>query len=386
MAVKTEQVQTRKALREFIYFPEKLYRQDPLWSPPIWMEERQTFTAKNPILAHSDYALCLARENGAVVGRVLAYVDHTFNDYYHSKIGMFGSFESIPRPEVAGALLAETERWLIGQGMATIRGPINPVVECWGSLYRGFERPATFMTPYNPSYYNEYLDDLGYHKVKDLLAFEADARQGYQIPERFVRFREKLLACRPNIRMRRIDLKHLTRDAEAIWRISNEAIRDNWGWVPYDKEELKSTIKKLKPIADPDAIWIVEDAGQSVGFCLGFPDINIILRQNRGRILPFGFITLLRKRKRLQDFRLFGLALLPEYHSLGLDVLLYMSLFEALAPRGVRLEASYVLEDNSSMINALQKLGLEITKTYRVYEKALSAERHIDRSLKGMKP
>lgn len=383
MAVKIEKVQTRKALREFIYFPEKLYRGDPLWSPPIWMEERQTFTTRNLVLAHSDYALFLARENGEAAGRVLAYVDHTFNDYYHSKIGMFGSFESVRRPGVAGALFAETEHWLIGRGMDTIRGPINPVVECWGSLYRGFERPATFMMPYNPSYYNEYLDGLGYHKVKDLLAFEVDTKQGYQVPERFIRFREKLLARRPNIRTRRIDMKHLTRDAEAIWRISNQALRNNWGWVPYDKDELKSTIKKLKPIADPDAIWMIEDAGQPVGFCLGFPDINIILKQIRGKILPFGFITLVRKRKHLQDFRLFGLAVLPEYHSLGLDVLLYMSLFEALAPRGVRLEASYVLEDNASMINALQKLGLKITKTYRVYEKALSADRHIDRSMKG---
>jgi len=369
--VTIEKVRTRRALREFVYFPEKLYNQDPLWSPPIWMEERQTFTAKNPILAHSDYALFLARENGSVVGRVLAYVDHNFNDYYDSKVGMFGSFESIRAPEAAEELFAETERWMIARGMDTLRGPINPVPECWGSLYDGFDRPATFMMPYNPSYYNEYLENLGYDKVKDLFAFEGDSKQGYQIPERFIRFREKLAARRPDIRIRRIDMKHLTRDAEAIWRISNQAIRDNWGWAPYDKEELKSTIKKLKPIADPDAIWMVEDAGQPVGFCLGFPDINIILRRIRGRILPFGFITLVRRRKRLQDFRLFGLAVLPEYHGLGLDVLLYMSLFEALAPRGVRLEASYILEDNSSMINALQKLGLEITKTYRVYEKAL---------------
>jgi ribosomal protein S18 acetylase RimI-like enzyme len=63
---------------------------------------------------------------------------------------------------------------------------------------------------------------------------------------------------------------------------------------------------------------------------------------------------------------------LPEYHSLGLDVLLYVSLFEALAPRGVRLEANYVLEDNPKMINALQKLDLRLTKVYRVYEKALT--------------
>ena len=229
------------------------------------------------------------------------------------------------------------------------------------------------MMPYNPPYYNELLEDLGYRKVKDLLAFEGDSLAGYRIPERFIRYREKMLARHPEFRIRPIDMKHLLRDAETIWRISNQAIRNNWGWTPYGLGELQDTFKKLKPIADPDAIWIVEDAGKPVGFCLGFPDINVILRKIRGRLIPFGFLTLLRMRRRLRDFRLFGLAVLPEYHGFGLDVLLYISLYEALAPRGVRVEASYILEDNPPMINALKKLGLVQTKTYRVYEKALGS-------------
>ena len=372
MAVTIETVRSGRTLREFIYLPRALYRTDPLWSPPIWMEERQTFTTRNPLLAHSDYALFLARDDGRAAGRILAYVDHNFNDYYKSQIGMFGSFESVRNPEVAAALFRETEKWCTARGMDRIRGPINPVEECWGSLYRGFDRPATFMMPYNPSCYNDFLEDQGYRKVKDLLAFEGDTRTGYRIPERFTRFREKMLARRPDIRIRPIDMKNLLRDAESIWNISNLAIRNNWGWAPYGLEELQATIKKLKPIADPDAIWIVEDAGKPVGFCLGFPDINIILRRIRGRLFPFGFLTLLRLRRRLREFRLFGLAVLPEYHGFGLDVLLYLSLYEALAPRGVRMEASYVLEDNSAMINALEKLGLKRTKTYRVYEKALA--------------
>ena len=371
MAVTIETVRSRKTLREFIYFPRVLYGKDPLWSPPIWMEERQTFTTKNPLLAHSDYALFMARVDGRVAGWILAYVDHNYNDYYKSKIGMFGSFESVRKAEVAAALFGEAERWLAARGMDRVRGPINPVEECWGSLYRGFDRPATFLMPYNPPYYNDFLEDLGYRKIKDLLAFEGDARKGYRIPERFIRFREKMRTRHPEFAIRPIDMKHLLRDAEAIWNISNQAIRNNWGWAPYGLEQLQATIKKLKPIADPDAIWIVEDAGKPVGFCLGFPDINIILRKIRGRLFPLGFATLLRRRRRLRDFRLFGLAVLPEYHGLGLDVLLYMSLYEALAPRGVRMEASYILEDNPPMINALKKLGLVQTKTYRVYEKTL---------------
>ena len=371
MAVTVRTVQSRKDLRKFIYFPETLYGRDPLWSPPLWMEERQTFSTRNPLLAHSDYALFLALSDGRVVGRLLAYNDHNFNDYYQSRIGMFGSFESVRRFEVAAALFSQAERWLADLGMDRIRGPINPVEECWGSLYRGFDRPATFMMPYNPPFYNDFLERLGYEKVKDLLAFEGDARKGYRIPERFIHFREKLRSRRPDIRIRPIEMKHLLRDAEIIVDISNQAIRNNWGWAPYGVEELKATFKKLKPIADPDAIWIVEDAGRPVGFCLGFPDINIILRKIRGRLFPFGFLTLLGMRRRLREFRLFGLAVLPEYHGMGLDVLLYMSLYDALAPRGVRMEASYILEDNPNMINALKKLGLVQTKTYRVYEKGL---------------
>jgi GNAT superfamily N-acetyltransferase len=373
VAVAIETVRSRKTLREFIYFPRTFYSRDPLWSPPIWMEERQTFTTKNPLLAHSDYTMFLARLDGRAAGRILAYVDHNFNDYYKSKIGMFGSFESVRNLEVTAALFRETERWLTAQGMDRIRGPIHPVEECWGSLYRGFDRPATFMMPYNPPYYNDFLEKLGYPKVKDLFAFEADASKGYRIPERFLRFREKMRARHPEFDIRPIDMKHLPRDAETIWRISNEAIRDNWGWAPYGLGELQDTFKKLKPIADPDAIWIVEDAGRPVGFCLGFPDINIILRKIRGRLFPLGFVSLLRMPRRLREFRLFGLAVLPEYHGMGLDVLLYMSLYEALAPREVRMEASYVLEDNSAMVNALEKLGLVQTKTYRVYEKELAA-------------
>jgi ribosomal protein S18 acetylase RimI-like enzyme len=320
------------------------------------------------VLAHSDWRLLLARRQGRAVGRLLAYVDHSFNRYYGSATGFFGSFECAEDPEAASALLGEAERWLAGRGMRAVRGPINPVSECWGFLLEGRERPPTFLSPYNPPRYNDYAAAGGFAKVKDLLVYEADAREGYRIPERCLRFRERLLARRPSIKVRRLELRHLEREAEAIWRISNEAVSGNWGYVPLDRQELAGVFRQLKPIADPDAIWLVEDGGEPVGF----PDINLILRRIRGRLLPLGFIRLLTGARRLRDFRLFGLAVRPAYHGLGLDVLLYVSLFEALQPRGVRLEANYILEDNARIRNALEKLQMRRTRIYRVYEKGLT--------------
>jgi ribosomal protein S18 acetylase RimI-like enzyme len=370
MGMHVEEVTRGRGFREFLRLPERLYRDDPDWSPPLWADERKTFTTGNPVLAHSDYRLLLARRDGRPAGRVLAYVDRSFNAFYKSSTGFFGSFES-EDAEAADALLAEAEAWLASRGMNAVRGPINPVSECWGFLLVGHGRPATFMSPYNPPSYNDYALARGYAKIKDLLVYEADALEGYRIPQRFLDFRRHLLERRPSLTVRRLELRKLEREAEAIWRITNESVSGNWGYVPLDREELAGVFRQLRPIADPDAIWVVEDGGQAVGYALGFPDLNILLRRIRGRLLPFGFLTLLAGVRRLRDYRLFGLAVLPAYHGMGLDVLLYVSLFEALQPRGVHLEANYILEDNARIRNALEKLSMTQTKVYRVYEKSL---------------
>jgi ribosomal protein S18 acetylase RimI-like enzyme len=263
------------------------------------------------------------------------------------------------------------EKWLRDRGMEAIRGPINPTAECWGFLNDGFDLPQVFLSPYNPPYYNRFMEDLSYKKVKDLMVYEADSKTGYTIPQRFERFTSILFKRRPELSVRRLNKKNLLDDAEAIWRITNKSLANNWGYVPVSRQVMLDVVKKLKTILDEDAVWFVEDKGKPVACALGYPDISGILRNMRGRLLPFGFLKLFFGLKKVTDYRLFSLAVLPEYHNLGLDVLLYMSLYKALQPKGVRLEANYILEDNLHIRNALEKLGMKQIKRYRIYEKAL---------------
>jgi len=227
------------------------------------------------------------------------------------------------------------------------------------------------MAPYNPRYYNDFARRLGYAKVKDLLAYDASTERNYRIPERFSKFGECRLAEGSGLSVRMLSMKDLERDADAILSISNEAFKDNWGYVPLNRQEFQDMFRRLKPIADPHAIWFVEDRGTPVGFALGFPDLNVILRRIGGRLLPLGIFQLLFGIRGVTDYRLFGLAVLPEYHGKGLDVLLYLQIYKALSPCIRRLEANYVLEDNPRIRNALEKLGLDLVKTYRVYEKSI---------------
>ena len=115
----------------------------------------------------------------------------------------------------------------------------------------------------------------------------------------------------------------------------------------------------------------MENEGKPVGFCLGFPDINILLKRINGNLLPFGWARLLLGARKLRDYRLFGLAVDPAWHKRALDALMYIHLFEHLKAKGVRMEANYILEDNLHIKNALERLGMRHIKTYRIYEKAL---------------
>jgi GNAT superfamily N-acetyltransferase len=368
------EVQTASDVRKFVFFPRKLYAGDPNWAPPLWADEKGAYSArKNAILAHSDFTLLLAEENGEVVGRSLVYVDRNFNAFYKTRTGFFGAFECVNASNVAKALDEAAVEWLSARGMERIRGPIHPVAESWGFLYRGYETPPVFMAPYNPPYYNAFMNDLGYKKAKDLLAYEANNDKGYILPPRFEDFSRRLLSRRPGLSVRPLSLKNLEREAETIWRISNIALKDNWGFVPLERVELVDMFKRLKPIADPDAVCFVEDEGNPIGFALGFPDLNVILRRIGGRLFPFGFFQVLFGIRKVGHYRLFGLAVLPEYQKKGIDVLLYTRICRALQPRIRRLEANYILEDNWSIRNALEKLDLTLVKTYRVYEKPFTA-------------
>ncbi len=370
--IEVRKVEKPSEMKAFVRLPEKIYRENPHWAPPIWMDEKNAYRPENnPILAHSDYELFLAYKNGEPVGRNLVYIDREFNKYYRTKIGFFGAFECEDDSQIAATLLTAAETWLAEKGMTSVRGPIHPVAEVWGFLAESFDTPPIFLSPYNPQYYLRFMDEFGYDITKKLLVYKGDAEDNYVLPERFAGFTDRLMKHRPNITVRPIDMKNLKSEAEHIWRISNAALSDNWGYVPVEYEIMLDMLRKVRPLVNPESVCFVEDNGEAVGYAFGFVDLNVVLKQINGNLLPFGFIKLLRGIKRVRDYRLFGLAVLPEYHGMGLDVLLYVKLYQGLLPKNASLEANYILEDNYSIRNALEKLGLRRTKSYHVYEKPL---------------
>jgi len=96
-------VQSKRDLDEFIHLPWSIYKGNQNWVAPLFMIEKQRFSAKhNPFFRHADVQLFLARREGRTVGRISAQVDSEHIRYWHERAGFFGFFECENDPQAAG--------------------------------------------------------------------------------------------------------------------------------------------------------------------------------------------------------------------------------------------------------------------------------------------
>src|SRR3546814_8183270 len=84
-------------------------------------------------------------------------------------------------------------------------------------------------------------------------------------------------------------------DAEAklIMGLLNDAWSDNWGFVPLTDSEIAYVGKKLKTLVFEDLIRVAEVDGEPVAFMIVLPNINELLIDMDGSLLPFGWARLL---------------------------------------------------------------------------------------------
>lgn len=364
--------QTPEDLKAFIELPYQLYKDDPVWVAPLRSEQAAQFVAaNNPMLDHCTYALFLAKEGERVVGRISAFLDHLALDHWKEPIGLFGSFECIEDETVALALLGAARDWLVGKGMKSMRGPWSFASQEWGLVVDGFTPDPVILAPYNPPYYNKYLQKFGLQKAKDLKVYICDARDGWEIPERYLTLTD-VVQKRYGITVRPVNMKNLEADVVTITNLANTSISDNWGFYPVTEAEARTMAHDLKQIINPKGVIIAEDReGKPIGFAMSLPDINLMLKGLNGRLGLRGIFRMLFILRRIHQYRMWALGVLPEYQSRGVDTLLYRATYDALFTPTTRLEINYVLEDNDRMNNALYKLGVKDLRRYRVYEIAL---------------
>ncbi len=360
--------------RAFIDFPHELYKNDPNYVPELYMAQNDLLNEKkHPFYQHSQVALFLAYEGNRIVGRIAAILNNNHNSFNNTQDGFFGFFDTTDNPEVSRLLLQRAEEWLKNRGVKQFIGPVNlSTNETCGVLIEGFDTPPVAMMTYNKPYYTKLLQQYGFKKNTDLLAYKIEAGKFHDKPVRVLNAFTERLRSR-NITIRKANLKEFDKEVEGLKEVYNQAWDKNLGFVPMTNEEFRFMAKDIKLVLDPDFCLVAEHEGRVVGFALCIPDINeVLIKLRKGRLFPFGFIKLLRGLKKIKTIRIIALGVIEEYRMMGIESCFYGTIIQNGQAKGIHTaEASWILEGNQMMNRALEKINGQVYKRYRIYEKAI---------------
>ena len=376
MSLNVSPVRSRRDLRAFVGFPWTLYNatDHPQWVPPLRMTVYDALDReKNPFYHDADRELFLAVRDGRIVGRIAAIENRAHNRFSNDRVGFWGFFECVNDQGVADVLFAAAGAWLAARGLGIMRGPMNPSTnyEC-GLLVAGFEHRPTFMTAWNPPYYDALCRGAGLEKAKDLLAFWFSGGPEFTLPELVERQAARALEG-GRVNFRSLDPSRFDEEVKALWSVYNDAWERNWSFVPMTHAEFVHTAKDMKQLLDPRLAFMAEIGGVAAGFMLALPDYNEVLAKNRsGRLFPFGGLRMLWGKTRIGGVRVMALGVKKQFRSRSILALFTHEIMRrgrAIGKRGA--EASWLLEDNQLIVKPMRGMGAQELKRWRVYDRAV---------------
>lgn len=360
----------------FIYLPYRLYKNDKYWIPPIFFERYKNLR-KNPFFEHGKAKLFLSI-NKKVMGRISAHIDYLHIEKYRDSTGFFGFFESENSQEVANELFKAAENFLKSEGIKRIRGPFDFNINGEsGILVDGFNHSPYIMMPYTKEYYPALIERYGFKKAKDLYCWK------YELSNKISEFTEsihKSIKDNPKIKIRSLSTtkKEFEKDVLICFEIFNNAWSKNWGFLPITESEAKDLAGTLKSVLDSDLAFIVEYEGKPCAMCIAVPNINEIIKDLKGVILPQHIIKFIYRliigKRRIKSARLILLGVKEEFRNLPdakyLPILMFVEMHKRAENRGYKEgELSWTLEDNIKINRGIELMKAYKYKTYRIYEK-----------------
>lgn len=363
----------KKQVDDFLHLPFSIYKDTPQWVPPLQMDERLRLNPKRfPFYRHSQAAFFLAYEGTRPIGRLAVLDNRRFNDFHRTRTAFFYLFECANNKDAAAALFNSAFEWACARRLDKINGPQGfTILDGFGLLVKGFEHRPAFGLPYNPPYYADLIEAQGFVKTEEIVS-------GYlgpdiQFPARIHQLAERLAERRGLHILRcktRRDLDRLIPHFKALY---NNALGETEGTVPLTNEEMDTLANQLLWVADPKLVKLVMKDDKAVGFLLAYPDVSRALQKTRGRLFPFGWLTLLLELRRTDWININGAGLLPEYRGSGGTAILYSEMFKSVTenPRYRHAEVVQVGVDNGNMQRDMENFGIDFYKIHRTYQRGL---------------
>jgi hypothetical protein len=375
VTVEVVDTQAKAQVRRFMDLPFRLYGRHPQWVPPVLDDIKLMLNRqKHPFYEHSDAEFYLATRAGQAVGRLAVMENRRYNDYHQKKQAQFYLFECEDQLETAQALFEQAFAWARARGLNQCVGPKGfGALDGYGLLVEGFDqRQMMTMMNYNFPYYPRLVEQLGFEKEVDFASFYVRADL-FEMPPVVHAIAARALK-RGTFQVQRFTSKQYMAKhwAKRIGAAYNRAFVANWEYYPLTDREIDLLVDNLMLVVEPRLVKIITHGDDVVGFTFAFPDVSAALQRARGRLTPWALVDLLLDMRRTKCVALNGNGILPEFHGLGGNALLYSEMQKTVREAGFQYaEFTQIAETAVQMRQDIVKLGGELYKNHRVYRRQL---------------
>ena len=376
MSIEIRPVRTRSELKKFVNFPEKLYRHNPYYVPPLVFDQLDTLDQKKGAAQEfCDSELYLAYKDGELAGRVAAIVNHKANEQWNHKEVRFGWYDFIEDKEVAQALMDKVYEFGRKFQMESVVGPPGFTdFDPEGMLIEGYDQLSTMALIYNFPYYNDYLNEMGFGKDADWIEYIVTVPE--EMPERWPRL-AAIIEQRANVHVRQLTRKIIRKEdyGHKVFRLINECYKDLYNFTVLPDHMAEKYLGFYLSILDLRFLSMVEnDKGELVAFGISMPSIVKALQKTRGKLFPFGWLPLLNamflNHGDVAELLLIGVR--PDYQNSGVNSLVFMDMFRKFSAMGIkRCESNAVLETNLKNQGQFREFNPVSKKRRRSYIKKL---------------
>ena len=375
MPITILEVNSRKELKDFIAFPEKLYKDSPNWVNALWKDEYDTLLKeKNPAFEYCEAWYFVAKNGNETVGRVAAIVNHNANRDWNEKYMRFGWLDFVDDPEVSAALMGKVEELAVKLEMTAVNGPFGFTdMDREGMLVDGFENRGSFTTLYNFPYYRDHLERLGYLKDADWHQREYDVPG--EVPDKLRQY-SQIIKKRYNVRLLEpVSRKRLRKYGIGLFEAYNKAFVPLYGFSPLTQRQIESYVDQFLPMINFDLIAIViNNEDKVVAFAITMPNISLALKKCRGKLFPFGFLHILKALKSYEFVDMLMIGVVPEYQQKGLNAVIFDHLNTNFIKLGVKkVVANPQLDNNTAVQNIFDYYEGKPFMTRRCFIKVISA-------------
>ncbi len=368
---------TRRERRAFLTFPWKVYRDDPLWVPPLIPERMKLIDPAKGAFFHRGEAMCFAAFRGKeMVGTVCAAEDQFANQKRGRKDCVFGFIEFLPDYEVLRALISQVEEFARSRELDTLLGPFHLDYEdAYGLLVSGRDRPPALMCGHTPEYYLDYFERIGFQPARAAnVAFAIDLQDSSEM-QRLSKLANHLQK-KGRIQIRTANWDDFQSEVDRVLILLNEALAWEDNGIPWHRDQLEAMVAPFQEIADPDLILFADVDGKTVGWFPGVPNLNEVFIEVNGLRYPWNYIQLLLKmRQTPKSLTVKSVLVLPEYQKKGVAVMLFDEMAKRARAKGYTwADLSITSEDNPDTVALSERMGAVEYKRWQVYQKPVPPE------------